>query len=42
MDKLDPSVDCPMHCIRNDSNLYVESLIENGPDAVIDDYDVFI
>ena len=42
MDKLDPSVDCPMHCIRNDSNLYIESLIENGPDAVIDDYDVFI
>jgi MoaA/NifB/PqqE/SkfB family radical SAM enzyme len=43
MSKLNPSVDCPMHCIRNESNLTIESWIEQGfPDTGVRDYDLFV
>lgn len=46
MQRLDPSKDCPMHCIRHDSNLHIEHLIKNGfevvEEDVRDDYDPFI
>lgn len=30
IEKLDPSKDCPMHCIRNDSNIIIEQWIKGG------------
>ena len=46
MKQLNPSIDCQMHCIRHESNLYIESLIasnfEINPLEIIDDYDRFI
>ena len=39
---LDPSRDCPMHCIRNDSNVRVESWIKGGFPLPSDDFDLFI
>lgn len=43
MDRLDPSVDCRMHCIRHESNLVLEDLIarQAWPQAV-EDFDMFI
>jgi hypothetical protein len=46
MNKLNPSVDCPMHCIRHESNLFLEKMISGGfamdPSEVVNDYDRFI
>lgn len=42
MKELNPSRDCPMHCIRNESNLYIENGLKNGFDSPIDDFDFFI
>jgi MoaA/NifB/PqqE/SkfB family radical SAM enzyme len=42
MENLDPSRDCPMHCIRHESNITIEDGLKNGFDAPIDDYDLFI
>jgi MoaA/NifB/PqqE/SkfB family radical SAM enzyme len=46
MSKLDPSVDCPMHCIRHESNLFLEKMIAENftidPTGIVDDYDRFI
>lgn len=42
MAKLDPSCDCPMHCIRHESNLAIEQAIRDGFVRTIDDYDFFI
>lgn len=43
MEKLDPSVDCRMHCIRHDSNLILEDMIAgNMPARVVEDFDFFI
>lgn len=42
MERLDPSVDCPMHCIRHESNLSIENTIVNGYSTTVDDYDLFI
>jgi len=42
MEKLDPSRDCPMHCIRHESNITIEDGLKNGLGAPIDDYDLFI
>lgn len=42
MSKLDPSVDCRMHCIRHDSNLILEDMISGKPISVVDDFDLFI
>ena len=43
MGKLDPSVDCRMHCIRHDSNLILEDMIAgNEPTHMVDDFDYFI
>lgn len=42
MQKLDPSVDCPMHCIRHESNLQVEHTLVSGFPSPEPDYDLFI
>lgn len=43
MHKLNPSVDCRMHCIRHDSNLTLERMIANEYELpVVPDYDLFI
>jgi MoaA/NifB/PqqE/SkfB family radical SAM enzyme len=42
MSRLDPSVDCPMHCIRHESNIAIEEMIENGTGVGVPDYDLFI
>ncbi len=43
MEKLNPSVDCRMHCIRNDSNLALEEMIKGQmPTDLVDDFDFFI
>ena len=42
MENLDPSRDCPMHCIRNESNIAIEDALANGFSAPIKDYDLFI
>jgi MoaA/NifB/PqqE/SkfB family radical SAM enzyme len=43
MEKLDPSVDCRMHCIRHESNLMLEDMITgNNEVEVVDDFDLFI
>lgn len=39
---LDPSRDCTMHCIRNDSNKLVETWIKGGYPLPSDDFDLFI
>jgi len=40
--KLDPSRDCPMHCIRHDSHLIIENWIRGGFPLPSDDFDLFI
>jgi MoaA/NifB/PqqE/SkfB family radical SAM enzyme len=46
IDKLDPSIDCPMHCIRNDTNIAIEQMIKDDFSAVkknlVPNYDIFI
>ncbi|MFO1264409.1 MAG: radical SAM protein [Rhodoferax sp.] len=42
VEKLDPSRDCPMHCIRNESNQVIESWIKGGFPLPTDDFDLFI
>jgi len=42
IDKLDPSKDCPMHCIRNDSHLVMESWLKGGYPLPCEDFDLFI
>lgn len=43
MEKLNPSVDCRMHCIRHDSNLVLEDMIAGQtPTDLVDDFDSFI
>lgn len=42
IDELDPSKDCKMHCIRHDSNLILEEMIEGKEIEIIDDFDLFI
>jgi MoaA/NifB/PqqE/SkfB family radical SAM enzyme len=42
MRRLNPSVDCPMHCIRHESNLAIEQAIKEGFHDTVDDYDFFI
>lgn len=42
MEKLDPSRDCPMHCIRHESNITIEDGLKNGFGTPINDYDLFI
>lgn len=42
MDRLDPSRDCRMHCIRHQSNLTIEQQLEHGFPSPTDDYDLFI
>ena len=42
MAQLNPSHDCPMHCIRHESNLALEQAIKNGFTNPVDDYDFFI
>jgi MoaA/NifB/PqqE/SkfB family radical SAM enzyme len=39
---LDPSYDCPMHCIRHESNLMVEDWIKGGFPLPNEDFDWFI
>lgn len=39
---LNPAVDCPMHCIRHESNLAIEEAIKEGFRKRVDDYDFFI
>lgn len=40
--KLDPSKDCPMHCIRNETNQMIESWIKGGYPLPSEDFDLFI
>lgn len=42
MEKLDPSKDCKMHCIRHESNLILEDMITGKPVSVVEDFDLFI
>ncbi len=42
MDKLNPSQDCRMHCIRHDSNVILEEMISGKPVSVVEDFDLFI
>lgn len=43
MADLNPSIDCKMHCIRHDSNMMIEDLVQhNQPVETINDYDFFI
>jgi len=42
MARLNPSVDCRMHCIRHESNLILEDMISGKPVSVVDDFDLFI
>ncbi|MDT8993017.1 radical SAM protein [Curvibacter sp. APW13] len=43
MNQLNPSHDCKMHCIRHDSNLFLESMIADGVKVLpTDDFDLFI
>lgn len=39
---LNPSVDCPMHCIRNDSNIELENMIRGGFPLPCKDFDLFL
>lgn len=40
--QLDPSRDCPMHCIRNDSNQLIEGWIKGSYPLPVEDFDLFI
>lgn len=40
--RLDPSRDCPMHCIRNETNLMIESWVKGGYPLPTEDFDLFI
>lgn len=43
MERLDPSRDCTMHCIRHDSNMFLETMIADGVKVLpTDDFDLFI
>lgn len=43
MQALDPSQDCKMHCIRHDSNQFLENVIADGIKVLpTDDFDLFI
>ena len=42
MKQLDPSRDCPMHCIRHESNLQIENALACGFPPPEPDYDLFI
>jgi len=42
MSRLNPSVDCKMHCIRHFSNLMLEDAISGKHFDTIDDFDLFI
>lgn len=43
MSQLDPSVDCKMHCIRHDSNMFLEQVIADGVKVLPkEDFDLFI
>lgn len=42
MKNLDPSRDCTMHCIRNDSNKLVESWLKGSFPLPTEDFDLFI
>jgi len=43
MERLDPARDCRMHCIRHDSNLFIEEMIRaDVVPEIVDDYDRFI
>ncbi len=42
MSRLDPSRDCPMHCIRNETNQTIESWIKGGYPLPTEDFDLFI
>jgi MoaA/NifB/PqqE/SkfB family radical SAM enzyme len=42
IDKLDPSRDCSMHCIRHESNQTIERWIAGGFPLPGDDFDLFI
>lgn len=42
MGQLNPAVDCPMHCIRHESNLSIEEALREGFRKTVDDYDFFI
>jgi MoaA/NifB/PqqE/SkfB family radical SAM enzyme len=42
LEKLDPSVDCRMHCIRHHSNLEIEEMIKHPRSGDIENYDLFI
>ncbi|MBO6657736.1 MAG: radical SAM protein [Pseudomonadales bacterium] len=42
MEKLNPSQDCRMHCIRHDSNLILEDMISGKPVPMVEDFDLFI
>jgi len=42
IEKLNPSHDCPMHCIRHDSHLMIEDWIRGGFPLPNDDFDLFI
>lgn len=42
MHRLNPSIDCPMHCIRHESNLAIEQAIKEGFHMTVEDYDFFV
>jgi MoaA/NifB/PqqE/SkfB family radical SAM enzyme len=42
MKNLNPSKDCPMHCIRHESNMFIENGLKNGFPKAQDDFDFFI
>lgn len=42
INKLDPSIDCKMHCIRHHSNLLIEDMVQSPKRESIEDYDLFI
>jgi MoaA/NifB/PqqE/SkfB family radical SAM enzyme len=42
IENLNPSIDCTMHCIRNDSNQTIEKWISGGFPLPNDDFDLFI
>lgn len=42
MSRLNPSIDCPMHCIRHESNLAIESMLKTEFPEPTRDHDLFI
>ena len=42
LNKLNPSRDCPMHCIRNDSNLAIENWVSTELPESVPDFDLFV